>query len=452
MRFKLDKYNFNSLLSTAEMARQNRVDKLEIELNQDLEGLLPLSDMESLIYPVLDYEVYFQVWLKNFPFCFLDPNASDHMLENVNFKGEKTEDCQYCLWFGRCPGFPKGYFSKYGEQEVCPKRDLPEEIMIEVEPKCNFKCQFCFNKVSFAKESRNIKPFSTGYIKKIIDSVSDNNVEIIRFTGGEPMLRRDIFQLLRYAKKRGVETRLNTNGSLINQKTVHKLKGIVDNILIPIESWTDKKESKITSFSSALKKKIKAIELLKEQEIPIVRAGTVATRENILNFKKIANLITELPLDEWELYRPVPVSKKNNLTSGDIEILVNKLIEFRKQTEKNVFIANAIPFCSIKDLNKLNAVSIGALYDDGHSRLVVDPRGFVKPHYFLDEGVGEPTDISGAWQSSFAKKMRNLEFLPHQCQDCPFIFKCRGGSRHAAKIASGDYQDLDPLANLKNHA
>ncbi|MFH1671731.1 MAG: hypothetical protein ABH889_03115, partial [Candidatus Portnoybacteria bacterium] len=120
MRFKLDKYNFNSLLSTAEMARKNKVDKLEIELSQDLENLPHLINVIPLIYPVLDYEIYYQVWLKNFPFCLVDSSVSDHLLENIDFKGEKTEDCQHCLWFGRCSGFPKGYFSKYGEQEVCP--------------------------------------------------------------------------------------------------------------------------------------------------------------------------------------------------------------------------------------------------------------------------------------------------------------------------------------------
>jgi len=97
-------------------------------------------------------------------------------------------------------------------------------------------------------------------------------------------------------------------------------------------------------------------------------------------------------------------------------------------------------------LNKLNSVSQGALFDDGHSRLVIDPRGFVKPHYFMDKNIGHPLDILGAWQHPFMKKMRNLEYLPKECQDCPFVFKCRGGSRQAAKMVFGSYQALDPLA------
>ncbi|MBU1137219.1 hypothetical protein KKD72_02540, partial [Patescibacteria group bacterium] len=69
MRFKLDKHNFNFLLSTVELAKTSGAESFEIELAADLENLFPLSEIVPYIYPVLDYEIYFPVWLKNFPFC-----------------------------------------------------------------------------------------------------------------------------------------------------------------------------------------------------------------------------------------------------------------------------------------------------------------------------------------------------------------------------------------------
>jgi len=42
--------------------------------------------------------------------------------------------------------------------------------------------------------------------------------------------------------------------------------------------------------------------------------------------------------------------------------------------------------------------------------------------------------------------MRNLEFLPKECDGCPFVFKCRGGSRQIAKMVYGEYNKVDPLA------
>jgi len=445
MKFKINKFNYNSLPGLVDILKQNKTEKIEIELTENIDNLPRFSNIISSLYHILDFEMYFQIWLKNFPFCIINPEAVDHILVDKNYKGKKTKACKNCFWSNRCHGFPNGYLDKYGPGEVCSLPDAPWEVMIEVEPKCNFNCKFCFNNISFSKENRNIKRFSTDYVKKIIDNIVKVDIKIIRFTGGEPLLRKDIFELIKYAKDKGLETRLNTNCSLINQKNVKKLKGIIDNVLIPIESYDHKKEAKITGYAFSLDKKIKAINLLKDIVVSKIRVGTVAIKENILNFDKLAEFVFNLPIDEWELYRPISVSKKDNLDSKLIKVLVDKIINLRKKINKPIFIANALPFCSIKDLNKINSISKGALFDDGYTRLVIDPRNFVKPHYFMNEKIGDPLDILNAWQSPFIKKMRNLEYLPKDCKNCNFIYKCLGGSRQIAKMVFGDYKFLDPL-------
>ena len=405
------------------------------------------SDVVPFLYQLLDQEEFFGVWLKRIPFCVLSPNAHDHILKiDRKKRGEKKKECSKCKFFNECFGFPLGYFKKYGAKEVKPILDIPEEVMIEIEPKCNFKCQFCFNKISFAKKGRNINRLSLDYVKRIIDSVKKAKIKMVRFTGGEPLLYPGIIELMRYAKNKNIEVRLNTNGSLIDSKMAKKFKGIVDNILIPIESWSNAKEDKITGFRNALKKKIEAVKFLKNAHIPVVRIGTVATRDNIKNFQKIYDLVRSLPVDEWELYRPVMADSE--LARSDIEKLVAKIIQVRKKTSVPISLANAIPFCAVRNKNKINSISSGALYDEGHRRLVVDARGFVKPHYFINKNVGDPLDILSAWNHPFMRKMRQLKFVPRECKKCLFVFKCRGGSRFLAYSRSGKYNSRDPLAKL----
>jgi len=244
MRYKISQSNYKTLPQLAVFLRQNKAKKIEIELTDKNWDLPYLNNVVPFIYQILDQEMYFEVWLKNFPFCIFDPEAVDHILLDDNYKGEKTKKCKNCFWNNRCPGFPNGYLAKYGEEEICPIPDLPWEAMIEITSRCNFKCKFCFNKISFAKDNKSIKEFNTAYIKKIINNIAQAGIKIIRFTGGEPLLRKDVFELIKYSKNKGLEVRLNTNASLIDQKTVSKLKGTVDNILIPIESYNNKKENK----------------------------------------------------------------------------------------------------------------------------------------------------------------------------------------------------------------
>lgn len=326
-------------------------------------------------------------------------------------------------------------------------KDLPCEVMIEVEPRCNLNCRFCFNRTSFAKKGRGVKPFTAEYVKKIIDGIAKAGIKTVRFTGGEPLLRTDIFELMKYAKKNGLTTILNTNGTLINTANIKNFIDIVDNVLIPVESY--KNERGITGKKDTLSKKINAIKLLKKNKIPVVRVGTVAIKENILNFEKLARFVFDLPVNSWEIYRPISASKidpASRWKKKDANLLVSKLVKFNQKNKKPVFIANAMPFCAVSDFGKAESVSLGARFDDGHSRLVVDPRGFVKPHYFLDKNIGDPLDVLRAWNHPFMKKMRNLEFMSKICRNCSFKLKCKGGSRYEAKIINGRYTALDPTA------
>lgn len=449
MNFVITKNNYDSLLRVALLAKQNKTKKIEISITGQANELPPFSNIMPLLYEILKFESYFEVWLKNFPFCVVTHMAISYILPEKN-RGEKTAKCKSCAWNKRCAGFSRGYFKKFGTGEICPEPDLPKEVMIEIESRCNFSCPFCFNKISFAGNGRNVKEISATSIKKIIDSIASAGIKVVRFTGGEPLLRQDIFQLAKYAKQKNLEVRLNTNGSLVDKEIARKIKIFFDNVLIPVESYSCQKEEISTGFQHSLKKKIKAVKLLKKAGVKIVRIGTVATKDNIINFDKIAKLVMNLPIDDWELYRPVSVTNSQELTPVLINILVDKLIALRRNTGKTVFIANALPFCAVKDLNKISCVSKGALFEDGHNRIVVDPRGFAKPHYFIDENIGNPRDILSCWDHPFMKKLRNLKFLPKQCDRCDFAFKCRGGSRWAAKLAHGDYGKLDPLANTRN--
>jgi radical SAM protein with 4Fe4S-binding SPASM domain len=224
------------------------------------------------------------------------------------------------------------------------------------------------------------------------------------------------------------------------------LSKIVDNILIPIESGSEEKEGEITGVSNVLNRKIRAIEILKMAGIKIVRVGSVGTKKGIKDFDKMSEMLLRLPIDEWEWYRPISSGVSHNIiTAYDMEMLANKILKLRKKTKIKLSIANAIPFCAHKNMKKMASVCVGALADDGHSRLVIDPRGFVKPHYFVEKNIGDPLDIMRAWNSLYMKKIRSLELLPATCQKCEYMMHCRGGSRHEAKIAYGKFDAKDPF-------
>lgn len=95
MKFKFDEHNYSSLSQLAEVAKHNKVDEFEIEPTPKLERLPQFSRVMPFLYRLLDEEMYFGIWLRNFPFCILNFNSRDHLLPSINgFGGEKKDDAE----------------------------------------------------------------------------------------------------------------------------------------------------------------------------------------------------------------------------------------------------------------------------------------------------------------------------------------------------------------------
>ena len=443
MKLILDRENIDNVKAVADFLRHNPADEVVLAVTKNPDKYFKFSQEISKIYYFLDREAFFGIKLIGFPYCVLARGAWDHVKIKTPKEtvGEKNKKCTKCKFDKFCNGFPVGYLKHFGDDEVVSILDIPIEVKIEVESKCNFDCIFCFNKVSFAKNKRLINNLKKQEIENIIDQSVAMGIGTVRFTGGEPLLQKDIFELFSYAKKLGLYVKLNTNGSLINEEVAKKMKGVVDNVLISLESYSNKLEEEITKHAGSFEKKIRAVHLLKKAEIPMVRIGTVALRENIENFDKIAKVVLELPLDEWEWFRPVSIgNKKIKFGKNDARVLMDKVAKLRIKTGRHITIGDDLPYCCVDDQNMLNWLSV-----QSPSNIVIDPLGMVKSQYYMPETFGTADNIKKAWQSMQMKKNRAINNLPNKCRRCRFVLKCRGGSRHEAMIVHGKYSAPDPL-------
>ncbi len=324
---------------------------------------------------------------------------------------------------------------------------LPFEVVIEVTSLCNFNCTGCFNNSSFAESGREHShtPEDTQRIKTIIDSIAEAGIKTVRFTGGEPLLRNDLPELFEYARKKGLIIRLNTNASLIDKKKAELIHEFVDDVLISFNGYDNESDEAWTRLKTSFTRKMSGLSLLNPDKLSI-RAGTVLTSANIIHLEKIFEQIKRSPVTQWEVYRPVTPTIVEPLKE-EIGTVVDKLIQLSVKFKSVVKIANAIPFC-IHDREVMNELCLGAVADDGHSRMVADPRGFLKPSYFINENLGAPEHILEGWNHPFMKSMRELKFVPEKCHGCAYLSKCKGGSRFKAHSVYKSYSALDPLMVL----
>lgn len=153
------------------------------------------------------------------------------------------------------------------------RRRMPFSIMFELTYKCNFNCPHCY--LSLRQNLNGEKELTTKEIFFILTQLKDMGVYRIGFTGGEPLLRKDIFDILSFANKCGFKFGILTNGYLINEQIADKLKKTnVDKIDITFNSLKPEIFYQLTGVKDSLQKVKRAIEILVKRNIQVIIKST----------------------------------------------------------------------------------------------------------------------------------------------------------------------------------
>ena len=134
----------------------------------------------------------------------------------------------------------------------------------EITHRCNLKCIHCC--VDADEIHSNKEDLSTEQVKNIIDKLIEWNPKGIALTGGEPMLRKDFFEILKYLKsKYDGKVSISTNGTFINNKNVDQLSKYIDQIDISVDG-IDEETCSIVRGPGVFNKVIESVNLLKSKE------------------------------------------------------------------------------------------------------------------------------------------------------------------------------------------
>lgn len=139
-------------------------------------------------------------------------------------------------------------FASKPKEEVQPKKSSLglSSLYLHLTDACNLHCVYCYNA---CQRSENIAQHNSGKkyteqlsdeeIKKVLDDAQQEGVTSVIFTGGEPLLRKGIFDLATYAKGKGMITSLLTNGTLIDREKAHLIADLFDGVTVSIDSWVE---------------------------------------------------------------------------------------------------------------------------------------------------------------------------------------------------------------------
>lgn len=295
--------------------------------------------------------------------------------------------------------------------------------------RCNFNCVMCDmpqKAVGFARGGQ--AEFSTGQFKEVIGAFAQLGTPGIGFTGGEPLLREDIFELIAEVKRQGMIANLNTNGWLLGFEEARRLIDTgVDSVGISLDGATAITHDSMRKVPGAFPKAVQAVEtivrLRRQRKSRLrIKVVTVIDEKNIEEVPQILALGRNLGVDGIELIprQPFGGSGLEETVSQDFLSKVDNLSTFLlKQKKRGVPIENSPSH--LKMFRKSFAGNpLPIQCNAGYNSLAVDCYGNIFPCIpWINWGraVGRLGDasLSACWNSSEYQRQRKIV---GRCRDC----------------------------------
>ena len=331
---------------------------------------------------------------------------------------------------------------------------FPAHPVWEVTLACNLRCILCH--AASGKPSPDELTTEEGY-KLLEEIVRVEEFRMLVITGGEPLVRRDIFDLLQYGKKLGLNYVMATNATLITEETAYKLRDSnVKGVAVSIDSYRSEVHNFIRRNPRALELALRGIENAKRAGL-VVQVNFTAMGYNIEDLEGTIDFADSIGADIMLVYQLVPVGRGREIKDATLhkqkmKELSDKLI--KKQREVRTIIEPvAMPqFWTylVKNNGKDEPDFFSRTFfhgcTAGRGLVYIKANGDVWPCPFVAVSAGNVREkpFDEIWRNSEVfQKLRNRDNLKGKCGTCKFREMC-GGCRGRAFALTGDYLAEDP--------
>jgi heme b synthase len=324
---------------------------------------------------------------------------------------------------------------------------------------CNLACVHCR---ASAERGPYTGELSTQEVLKVMDDIASFSQPVIIMTGGEPLLRDDIFDLARYGTGKGFRMVMATNGTLITGEVVKKMKDSgIQRISVSLDGPSAEMHDAFRKVKGSFEGSLRGIEIAKREGLEF-QINTTITQTNLHLLPEILHLAVSLGAVAHHIFLLVPTGrgkelKDQEISAFDYEKTLHWFYEQRDHVPLQLKATCAPHYYRIlrqrakKEGKKftpkefgLDAMTRGCL--GGISFCFISHVGRVQPCGYLELNCGNVREkpFQEIWESCEAfQNLRNTDGYRGKCGRCEFRKVC-GGCRARAYEISGDYMEEEP--------
>ena len=382
-----------------------------------------------------------------------------------------------------CDEVTPGDWLRYGEKgageragEIVPKKASERRPIVvwNITRACNLKCVHCYNDSGVGKGCNDV---SGEEAKSVLDDLAEFGVPSVLFSGGEPLMRKDLFELIGYAGDKGLRTVISTNGTLITRDVAKVIKDRgVSYVGISLDGVGEIND-KFRGVEGAFEKAVTGIRNCQDAGVRIGLRLTL-TKKNVQDLGKLFDFFEAEGIERACFYHLVPSGRGGAIADEDlthaqsreaIEIILAKTKAYKEAGKKTdiLTVDNHVDGIYLylkllgEDAERAEKVwnlltwNGGGMHSSGVGIGSIDFNGKVHANQFwghYDLGDIHEKRFSQIWSNSDEPLLKGLRdrrgYVKGRCRVCKFFDSCGGSLRVRADLHFGDPWAPDPACYL----
>jgi heme b synthase len=329
---------------------------------------------------------------------------------------------------------------------------------------CNLNCAHCRASATMEHYSGELDTQASFHL---LDQIAEVGKPIIILTGGEPLLRPDIFEIAQYGTNKGLRMVMAPNGTLVTDENAKQMVETgIQRISISLDGATKERHDSFRGVVGAYEGAMRGIRAAKKAGIEF-QVNTTISKLNYDQIPQILKLAEDLGAVALHIFLLVPTGRgkyiiDQEISADEYETTLNWFYDQRDKTRLQLKATCAPHYYRILrqrakedgepvtyKTHGLDAVTRGCLGGTGFC--FISHTGIVQPCGFLDLNCGDVTRQSFAdiWKTSeIFVNLRNYKNLKGKCGACEYKAVC-GGCRARAYEATGDYLAEEPMCSYQ---
>lgn len=327
----------------------------------------------------------------------------------------------------------------------------PLLVFYETTRACNLKCVHCR---ADAQTKRHPEELNTEQSKALIKQLNDfQRPPLLVLTGGDPFKRKDLFELISYARGLGLMVALSPSATpLVTDEAIANLqKAGLHRVALSLDAADPETHDNFRRVPGSFQRTLHIIAQCRKEGIP-VQVNTTIAKHNIDHIDAMAAMLEGMDIELWSVFFLIPTGRglaEQRITPLQYEMVFEKLYNQMKKSKYAIKTTEAPQYRRFLAIKMGGAPNLPARLvgtNDGRGVMFVSHVGEIFPSGFMPIECGRyPTNslVDTYVNAPMFKQLRNSDLLHGKCGVCDYRFIC-GGSRARSYALTGDPLAAEP--------